>query len=80
MLLEQSAEYWRLMASYNYYGTSYVMADPYKEGYEVMTEIGVILCFKKQHERGLIYLHNAKELQEQPELLDTLLGVTKKLI
>ena len=65
MLLLQAIQYWHIMSTYNYYGTSYVMADPYKEGYEVMTEIGVILCFKKQHGRGLTYLQSAKELQEK---------------
>ncbi len=64
-LLEQSIQYWNVMSTYNYYGTSYVMADPYKEGYEVMTEIGVILCFRKQHKRGLAYLERARDLQEE---------------
>jgi hypothetical protein len=63
-LLEQSIEYWKRMASYNYFGTNYVMADPYKEGYEVLSELGVILCFQKQNERGLVYLNNAARFQE----------------
>jgi hypothetical protein len=43
--LEAAVTLWEQLASdYSYYGSSYVMADPFKEGYELRRDLGGFLC------------------------------------
>lgn len=43
--LQTAVNLWEEMAAtYGYYGSGYVMADPYKEGYELRGELGGFLC------------------------------------
>lgn len=65
--MHSAVEYWKEMATYNYFGSEYVMADPYKEGAELMNKLGAMQCVTRAYEKGLA------TLQDSYELLDTTL-------
>ena len=63
--LEKAAKGWNDMASYNFYGTDYVMADPFKEYVDVISELGILLCMNKSYTKGLLVLNETVLKQKQ---------------
>ena len=66
--LSVSVNVWRVLAERNYFGSDYVMADPYKEGSEAMQELGTLLCSRKLYDSGLSILAEAISLHEKTVL------------
>jgi hypothetical protein len=62
--LTTAEELWRGMSSLNYFGTDYVMSDPYKEGGAIILELGTLLCSRRNFTIGLRMLNEAKRLHE----------------
>lgn len=70
--LSVSVDVWRVLAERNYFGSDYVIADPYKEGSEAMQELGALLCSHQLYNAGIAILAEATSLHEK-----TLLGYEK---
>jgi hypothetical protein len=62
--LEKSATTWESLAARSYFGSDYITADPFKEGAEVIQELGTILCSLGDHLNGGRHLARAVELHE----------------
>ena len=60
--MSSAVRYWKEMASLNYFGSEYVMADPYKEGAELMNKLGAMQCVTHAYESGLDTLRDSYEL------------------
>jgi tetratricopeptide (TPR) repeat protein len=61
-LLEESVEIWNLLVKeYQYYGSSYVLADPEKEFIELLTQLGIELCFEGNYSAGVVHLQMASQ-------------------
>lgn len=63
--LTKAVDIWSHLATLNYFGTDYVMADPYKEGSERFSELGVLRCMAGQYSIGLQALQASLRLQEE---------------
>lgn len=63
--LSTSVDLWRVMVECNYFGSDYVMADPYKEGSEAMQELGTLFCSRQMFDKGLTMLGEAIKLHEK---------------
>lgn len=57
--LRRATQQWEELHSLGYYGTEYVMADPYKEGAEAIAALGTLLCMQREHQEGVRYLQRA---------------------
>eukprot|EP01038_Epipyxis_sp_PR26KG_P015313 gene15313-20638_t len=67
---------WKIMTiNYGYYGSDYVMADPYKEYIDVTYELSVLLCMINRHNEGLYYFNESLFYQKQ-----TILDYNKTLV
>ena len=62
--MQNSIVYWKQMAAHNYFGSEYVMADPYKEGAEIMNRLGTLQCLMRNFPEGLTNLMDSYELKE----------------
>ena len=60
--MSMAVHYWRQMAAQNYFGSEYVMADPYKEGADMMNKLGTLQCVTRQFDDGLQSLYDSYEL------------------
>lgn len=62
--LERGVTTWQSLASLNYFGSDYITADPFKEGAEVMQELGTVLCSLGDYTNGGRHLSHSIELHE----------------
>ncbi len=63
-LLKDSVRIWKILTlQYQYYGSSYVLADPEKEFIEVLVQLGVMLCSHREFDEGIDHLSTAIEKQ-----------------
>lgn len=75
--LEIAAGLWERMAvEYRYFGSGYVMADPYKEGYELHSQLGGLQCLTPveptvARERGELKLPIEKKYGERHQQMET---------
>jgi hypothetical protein len=67
-LYKKAIEVWREMHRLEYYGTTYLTIDPYKEGSRTMKYLGGLLCFETHDmalfEEGISYYREAQHLME----------------
>ena len=63
--LNIAAQSWTDMAALNYYGSDYVLADPYKEGADVFYAMGTLQCMTGLHRDGILSLTKCVNLQER---------------
>lgn len=63
--LTYGVELWHKLAANNYFGSDYVMADPYKEGGELLQELGTLLCNRRDFDAGLEALKESVMLHEK---------------
>ena len=63
--MQRAIKNWKLMTKSNYYGSDYVLADPFKEGAEVMNSLGTLQCMNKDYTHGIHNLKECSDLQEQ---------------
>ena len=63
--LQQAMQHWRDMSKLNYYGSDYVMADPYKEGSDVLSSLGTLQCMIRKQDDGIKSLTECAELQDR---------------
>ena len=57
--------FWRDLVAANFFGTDYVMADPYREGGLALQELGTLLCSLKQYEKGIQTLKESVDLHDK---------------
>jgi hypothetical protein len=59
---------WRELHQLEYYGTTYITIDPYKEGSRVMKMLGGLICYEglsgTDYEEGIAYYREAQGLME----------------
>jgi hypothetical protein len=63
--LSEAVEVWMKMASFNYFGTDYVTADPYKELNEVLSELALLYCIQRRYLEGLAIFDRTITLQRE---------------
>ena len=63
--LRTVVDFWRSLVVSNYFGTDYVMADPFKEGGVAMQELGTMLCSRQAFAEGTEILREAAQLHDK---------------
>ena len=58
-LLKSSIVHWKNMIRQNYYGSAYVLEDPYKEAAETLSLLGSLSCITSKYDFGIEYLFEA---------------------
>jgi len=63
--LEKAVSSWRNLVAANFFGTDYVMADPYREGGLALQELGTLLCSLEQYDKGIQTLAESVDLHDK---------------